>query len=302
MNNPALTMLSASGAPVPAPTSSLDLPPALASILSMGSSAPQAAMQSDMGLTSGMPSGMGSSASFAPSYQMGGMIGAGGMPEQMGGMSEQMAGMASAPAPMTAGLAPQGQMPQGGMPQGNMPPQMLEMQVNQFATQHPQQVAEIREAIMESMQTGELTQQELNMIVQLATVAAQNPEMYPYVRNFAIQNGVAAEEDLPPQYDQGLVFVLLLAARAIQADIGGQNMMQGGTPAMAAGPDITSSQAPSGAIPSMAKGGMTPDSKKSDGSVLINAHEGEYVIPANVVKMKGKEFFDSLVDKYRDNK
>jgi hypothetical protein len=129
------------------------------------------------------------------------------------------------------------------------------------------------------------------MIVQLATVAAQNPEMYPNVRRFAIQQGIAAEQDLPQQYDQGLVFVLLLAARAVQADLGGQNMMQGGSPALAGGQ----------AIPSMSEGGMTPRSKKPDGSVLINAHEGEYVIPANVVKMKGREFFDNLVEKYRES-
>jgi hypothetical protein len=50
----------------------------------------------------------------------------------------------------------------------------------------------------------------------------------------------------------------------------------------------------------MAKGGMTPKSRKSDGSVLINAHEGEYVVPAHVVRMKGKEFFDSMLEKYKD--
>lgn len=271
----------------PNSTTSLDLPPALASILSMGSPAPASAAQ-PAPQTSGLTSGMTNMGSFIPSYQAGGMIGAGGMPEQM-------AGMASAPAPMSAGLAEQGQMPQGGMT-----PQMMDMQINQFATQHPQELAQIKQSIMEVLQTGELTQQELNTIVQLATVAAQNPEMYPYVRNFAIQNGIATEQDLPPQYDQGLVFVLLLAARAIQADVGGQNMMQGGTPAMAGGPDITSGQVSSGAVPSMARGGMTPDSKKPDGSVLINAHEGEFVIPAHVVKMKGKEFFDSLIEKYRD--
>ena len=259
----------------PNSTTSLDLPPALASILSMGSPAPATPSTPQ---TSGLSSGMTNMGSFIPSYQAGGMIGAGGMPEQM-------AGMASAPAPTSAGLAEQGQMPQGGMS-----PQMMEMQVNQFATQHPQQVAQIRASIMEVMQTGELTQPELNNIVQLATVAAQNPEMYPYVRNVAIQNGIATEQDWPAQYDQGLVFVLLLAARAIQADLGGQNMMQGGSPAMAGG-----------AIPSMSQGGMTPDSKKADGSVLINAHEGEFVVPAHVVKMKGKEFFDSLIEKYRDS-
>jgi len=260
-----------------------NIPPALASILSMGTAPTQMGMPQQPAMPVGMASGMGGQQTFAPSYQAGGMIGQGGMPEPMG-----------MPPSGGVGLAEQGQMPQGGMT-----PQMLEMQVNQFATQHPQQVAQIRQAIMEVMQTGELTQQELNMIVQLATVAAQNPEMYPYVRNFAIQNGIATEQDLPQQYDQGLVFVLLLAARAIQADVGGQNMMQGGMPSMAGGPEISASQVSSGPIPSMAKGGMTPDSKKADGSVLINAHEGEYVIPANVVKMKGKEFFDSLVEKYK---
>ena len=254
-----------------------DIPPALASILNVGN-AGTPAMRTPV--ASGLSGGMNSAPTFAPSYQQGGMIGPGGMPDMSGmgvGVSEQT-------------------VSQGGA----MSPQMLEMQVNQFASQHPQQVAQIRQAIMEVMQTGELTQQELNMIVQLATVAAQNPEMYPYVRKFAIQNGIATEQDLPPQYDQGLVFVLLLAARAIQADVGGQNMMQGGSPAMAAGPEISAAQVSSGAIPSMAKGGMTPNSKKPDGSVLINAHEGEYVIPSNVVKMKGKEFFDSLVEKYKE--
>lgn len=254
------------------PTQSVDLPPALASILSMGSPAPAQAQQPQSGLMSGVTQQQ----TFVPSYQAGGMIGMGGMPE-----------------PTSAGLAPQGQVQQGAMS-----PQMVEMQLNQFANQHPQQLAQIRNTIMQLMQTGELTQQELNMITQLAQVAAQNPEMYPYIRNFAIQQGIATEQDLPQQYDQGLVFVLLLAARAIQADVGGQNMMQGGTPAAAEGM-VASPQVSSGAIPSMAKGGMTPDSKKADGSVLINAHEGEYVIPANVVKMKGKEFFDSLVDKYK---
>lgn len=257
MNNPYNTMLSAQGAPVPAPTSVMDLPPALASILSVGS--PSVPNNGAMNPAMGLSSGMGGVQTFVPSYQAGGMIGPGGMP--VGGTQPG--------APTSVGL-------QANVQPGGMSPQMLEMLVNQFASQHPQQIAQIRAAIQEVLATGELTQQELNMIVQLATVAAQNPEMYPYVRNFAIQQGIATEQDLPPQYDQGLVFVLLLAARALQQDVGGQP------------------------IPSMARGGMTPNSKKADGSVLINAHEGEYVIPANVVKMKGKEFFDSLVEKYKE--
>jgi hypothetical protein len=263
-------------------------------------------MQSGMqgGMQSGMSSGMGTPGTFAPSYEQGGMIGPGGIPEYIPGMQQGMPQASGMPQPTgmsggmgeptSVGLAPQGQTQEGE----GMSPQMLDMQVNQFAAQHPQQVEQIRAAIMQVMQTGELTQEELNMVVQLATVAAQNPEMYPYVRNFAIQQGIATEQDIPAQYDQGLVFVLLLAARAIQSDQGGQNMMQGGSPAMAGAAPMPQAQ---GAIPSMAKGGMTPDSKKADGSVLINAHEGEYVIPSNVVKMKGREFFDSLVEKYKEN-
>ena len=186
--------------------------------------------------------------------------------------------------PMQAGVNPE---MQAGTP---MNPQMMEMQINQFVNRNPQQVAMIRQSILEELQTGELTPQELNMIVQLATVAAQNPEMYSYVRNFAIQQGIASEDDLPAQYDQGLVFVLLLAARAVQQDLGGAPVGTGQTPGSAAP-----------VVPSMARGGKIASSGESK-PVIIEAHTGEYVIPKHVVDMKGKEFFDSLVEKYKDQK
>lgn len=171
-----------------------------------------------------------------------------------------------------------------------MDPQMMQMQINQVASRHPQAMAEIRNAIMEELQSGDLTPQELNMIVQLTQVAANNPEMYPYVKQFAMQQGLAAAGDLPDQYDQGLVMVLLLAARAVQQDIGGAPAEMGQPPGSAAP-----------VIPSMKKGGMLPSSGKSE-PVIIEAHTGEYVIPKHVVDMKGKEFFDSLVEKYKDKK
>jgi len=248
------------------PTAAMGLPPALANMMRSGTPVPQQSPNPNTGISSGMMA----PGAFVPSYQQGGMIGPGGMPTPPG----------------SVGLAPQNQMPQGPMS-----PQMLQMEVSRVAGQNPQGVAQLRNTIVQLMQTGELTQQELNMMVQLATVAAQNPDMYPYVRRFAVQQGLATEQDLPQQYDQGLVFTILMAARAIQADVGGQNMMQGG------GPQVSASQVSSGPIPSMARGGPTPDSKKSDGSVLINAHEGEYVIPAHIVKAKGTEFFDRLIGK-----
>lgn len=51
---------------------------------------------------------------------------------------------------------------------------------------------------------------------------------------------------------------------------------------------------------SMAAGGPLPErSPNKDGSIPINAHEGEYVIPSAVVRAKGTEFFDKLVQSYR---
>ena len=240
-------------------TVSLDLPPSLSNMFGSGNMQPQAPV--------GLSGPMTGQSSFIPKYEMGGMV----TPQ-------------GAPPPQQVGVNPS---MQAGAP---MDPQMMEAQINQFATQHPQQVAQIRQAIMQVMQSGELTQPELNMIVQLATVASQNPEMYPNVRKFAIQQGIATEQDLPQQYDQGLVFVLLLAAKAIQQDIGGQNMIQGGSPAQAGNAAPTS-------LPSMASGGTVPNSKKRSGGVIIEAHEGEYVIPKHIVQAKGTDFFDKLIGK-----
>ena len=191
MNNPTLTMLSAQGASDYSPTSSLDLPPALASILSIGSPAPNTQMSAQPNM--GMSSSITPQQTFIPQYQQGGMIGPGGMPQptSMGGTGN-------------VGVNPQG----GGQGQP-MDPQMLDQQLNQFVRQHPEQIQQIQKAIMAALQSGSMTQEELNMAVQLATVAAQNPEMYQYVRQFAIQQGLAGEQDLSPTYDQGLIFIIL---------------------------------------------------------------------------------------------
>jgi len=201
-----------------------------------------------------------------PSYEEGGMIGPGGMPMR------------------PTGVAPPSQP--------NMSSDQLEAEIQRMMQENPQAVQQIQQAIMSAMQTGELTSQELNMMVQLATVASQNPQMYPQIRQFAIQQGIATEEDLPPQYDQGLVFVILLAARA------SQQQAQGGT-SMAAGqaPQIpqAATQPP---VASMMSGGALPTkSANADGSVPIIAHEGEYVIPRDIVLKKGTEFFDKLIGK-----
>jgi hypothetical protein len=264
MQNPITALMNAQGANVQSPMTAQELPPALASILSIGT---QTVPQSNMNPQEGMTSGMQGPQTFVPQYEAGGMIGAGGMPE-----------------PTSVGVTPQ----VTGQGEG-MTPQMIDMQVNQFMNQNPQQVQQIVQAIMQAMQTGEITMEELNQAEQYAKLAVQNPEMYPYIRNFLIQQGIATEDVLSPQYDSGLIFTVLLAVKAVK---------KGG--AQAAGAPQAGVQ-PTANMPSMADGGPIPKSKSVDGGVLIKAHEGEYVIPAHVVKMKGREFFDSMLDKYKDS-
>jgi hypothetical protein len=214
-----------------------------------------------------------------------------GAPQPM--QSYAVGGLVTPGGPVTQGMPPGGP-PQGvGMAppsQGPMDPKMMEMNINQFATQHPQELAQIRQVIMQELQNGNLTPEELNKVVQLAQVAAQNPQMYPQIRQFAIQQGLATEEDLPQQYDQGLVVVLLIAARAAQQSLGGSPAGAEGPPANAGGP-----------IPSFSKGGPTPTNLGGK-PIVAKLHENEYVVDKDTLMYHGKKTFDALVAKAREDK
>lgn len=267
MENPVMAALN----PQAVSTTSLDLPPALASILAMPSSGPAAPVSASgpMMTPAATPSttiggALGGAPTMQaqplPSFQEGGMIGPGGTP------------------------MPPMQQQQAGPP---MDPMQRDQLLNQSLSQNPQVVQEIQTLLMQGLQSGEITPQELNMIIQLVQVAAQNPDMYPYVRQFAIQQGIATEADLPAQYDEGLVVALLTVAKSAQQMIQGGQSMMAPTGMEQAGP-----------MQSLKMGGTVKGS--TDSPVPIMAHEGEYVIPKNVVQMKGKEFFDRLVEQYKD--
>jgi hypothetical protein len=157
--------------------------------------------------------------------------------------------------------------------------------------------------MLAGVQSGEITMEELQMGAQLAMTALQNPEMYKYVRQYAIQQGLAMEEDLPPEYDEGLIFVILLAARSAQqsAGAGGGMNTPGGMNAMNQQPMMSMAD---GGYVSMgdhaADGGpvVGPGTERSD-SIPIRVSKGEFVIPAHVVRAKGVDFFNSLLEKYK---
>ena len=266
-------------APAAPATTSLDLPAGLQSLI--GGAPPmvnETALQTiPTGTVASNPQFPALDFRMQPTYAQGGMVGMDGQPDMTG----------------AAGMKP-------GAGGGRMSQAVMEQNINDMMRKNPQMVQQIQNTIQAGLQSGELTQQELNMAVQLATVALQNPEMYPYVRNFAIQQGLADEQSLSPQYDEGLLFVILLAARIAQQSMGGQNMIQGGSPAMA-GNQPQMAMANGGQVSDGTQGGKVvgPGHDTSD-NITIAVSPGEYVIPAKIVKMKGKEFFDSLLDKYKD--
>tara|TARA_R110000787_G_scaffold39229_5_gene98489 strand:+ start:2233 stop:2976 length:744 start_codon:yes stop_codon:yes gene_type:complete len=199
-----------------------------------------------------------------PSYEVGGMV-------------------------QPAGVQPMGAQPMGAQ-SGPMNGQMMEMQINQMAAQNPEVVARIRAAIEAGLQAGELSMEELNMAIELAKTVLQNPEMYPQVRQFAIQKGLAGEGDLSVEYDEGIVVALLMAAKSMATDIEfeGQQSAQE-VQEMQAGGVLEGPSHDDGGIP-----------VKVAGSGRAEMEGGEYVIPKSVVMAKGTDFFDKMLASYED--
>lgn len=237
-----------------------------------------------------------------PTYADGGQVGPQGMP-MMGG------------EPMQGGMPPmQGGM-QGGMPGGQpqvptnrgaptMSFDQLEGAIQDMYMNNPQAIQQMRQVIMEAIQSGQMTPEQLNTAVQLATAAAQNPQLYPRLRQLAIQRGLATEEDLPQEYDQGIVFAMLMAGAAVQQELQGgggggappQMLANGGRvqtfndtyrPGYAMGGDIPEELSPTG------------DRTGRADDIPIRVSGGEYIIPKHIVDKKGTEFFDMLLDKYK---
>ena len=256
---------------------SMDLPPGLKELLRMGESAAPQGMPPSAGMNMpgpatpmGRPAFKDGGMVGRPSYEQGGVVTPNGppMPAQAGG-----AGLNTGAPPMSG--------------------QAMEAEVQRIMTEQPEAMAQIQQAIQEAMDSGELTPQELNQVVQLATVAIQDPSTYPQMRAYAIQQGIGTEQDVPQEYDQGLLFALLVAARA----------MQGGAPAAPA-PAAGLKQPPIPGAPTMKDGGKLPEkSPHKSGVIPINAHEGEFVIPKHIVRAKGTEFFEKMLENYsgKDN-
>ena len=270
------------GQPALPSTTSLDLPSGLARILAMDTFHPAAPMVQPAGLMSTVsPAALAQTerTPMVPQFKQGGMVGRDGYPQLPSYQQGGEVGPGGAPVGLPPGVAAAQQSPQVQAWQAEpMDPSQMHGTITQQLAQNPNAGEQIRRAIMSAMQSGELTAQELNMAIQLIEAAVNNPGLYPQLRQYAVQQGIATEEDLPPQYDKGFIMMLLTVAKSAQ------QLVQGGANVMP--------------MQSMKGGGGVRG--PSNAPVPIMAHEGEYVVPKNVVEMKGREFFDNLVKKYSE--
>lgn len=196
-----------------------------------------------------------------PSFAEGGMMGEDGQPVRPG---------------VPVANAPMNESPMGADAPAAMNGTQLDQEAQKFVKTNPQVAQQVQAIITKAMQSGELTPDELNMAVQLAKTALANPATYPQVRQFAIQNGLGTEADLPKELDQGLLFTLILVGKTMQA----------------AGPvNADISQSKPGVVPEYSEGGMTGDKPH-----LAKLHAREYVIPEKALLYHGKKTFDRMIE------
>jgi hypothetical protein len=188
-------------------------------------------------------------------------------------------------------------MPPQAQQQAPMPPQGGGFDMGQEASRvtqgNPQVVEQIKGVIMHALQIGAITMEQLNMAIEMAKAAAADPSLYPRLRELAIQQGLVQPDEIPEEYDQGIVFAMLLAAEAVEEimdDQGGGEDEQEPTPP------------PPG--PGMARGGLVPkggyDPAGTADNIPIRVSGGEYVVPHHVVLAKGSDFFDRLIAKQNE--
>ena len=177
-----------------------------------------------------------------------------------------------------------------GIPSGSMGPEQMQSQVAQMV-RNPKFQQVVQGMVGAAMQSGELTPDELVMAGRIAEASMHNPSMYPKLRQFALQNGMAP---LPDAFDPKVIMTIMAAAQ----------LMGRTQPGQVPPTDVANMQNPTGA----ANGGFLkgPGTGRSDsiGTVEqdtgkpVKVANGEYVIPSHIVAAKGKDFFDKMLRQY----
>jgi len=193
-----------------------------------------------------------------------------------------------------------------GGPEAGASPDMINMRVNQMS-RDPRFQQQVMQTLQPLMQSGELTEQEVVTMGQIAEASLQNPKLYPQLRQFVAQQGMSP---LPPAFDPSVIMKILAISRALGQSAGGAMAMPGQGQPTPPGQVPPTSQAQMQNPNGMANGGFLqgPGTGRSDSIGTINESSGqpvkvangEYVIPKHVVDAKGRDFFDSLLRRYSE--
>ena len=223
----------------------------------------------------------------AGTYADGGMIG------DMPGITQRyMDGGPVQGGPLLAmGFADGGMMGQMG---GQPTPAVVNKQVDAML-RDPRTRQTLLARPQQLMASGELTPDEVTTMGRVAEAAMFSPELYPQLRQFVAAQGMTP---LPAAFDPSVIMRIMAIARGLQSE----------TPAgQVPGTDQAQMQRP---VPGEGNGGYLqgPGTGRSDSIGTVNettgepvkVANGEYVIPAHVVRAKGREFFDNLLRRYSD--
>jgi hypothetical protein len=172
--------------------------------------------------------------------------------------------------------------PMQRQPQGDQV-QMLRMRLDEMKRMNPAMVG----AMVNQAQQAGMTPVMAQQVWMLATAALQNPQVYPQIRQYAIQGLKISPNTLPEQFDPGRLSTLAGIA----------HMVSNGTAPTVAAPMTGYSSG--GRISGPGSG--TSDSIEAEVNETgeeIRVSNGEYIVPADVVETLGTRYFDNLVKRH----
>lgn len=97
----------------------------------------------------------------------------------------------------------------------------------------PNQLEMLKQSLRESVADLELTPGQLTSLIELFEYVSQNPGEYPALREKLIRDGIADEEDLPPEYDPEFLGAVLAVLNELKL-----SMAEGAQAPMMAGPPV----------------------------------------------------------------
>jgi hypothetical protein len=95
---------------------------------------------------------------------------------------------------------------------------------------NPEAMQSMTMAVQELMQDPDITPDNIDEVIRMFEFVLQNPDTYAEFRMSAIQSGAMDEEDLPPEFDAGLLTIGLMALKVVK-----QQMEEGNMPQFARG-------------------------------------------------------------------